>query len=123
MRTFDLRPFRRDKSYSMALEGVRLVIAGTENGSTGYGVGYVPTGSKGRQVHAGPEVPGPWGYTFGLATVVSIWGGTGADKAREEAEGRLVNAVAGDRLILDDDLTVEVSVDRRRYPHLTPVEG
>jgi hypothetical protein len=121
MRTFDLRPFRKDKGYTMALDGVRVVIAGAENSSTGYGVGYTPTGEAGRQEHMGPMVPGPWGYAFGLATVIDNRGGTGAEKRREEAEGRLVQAAAGDLLVLDDDLTVRIELCSRRYPKLVRV--
>ena len=35
------------------------------------GVLVIPEGSNGRQVHEGPLVPGPWGGTFALASVIS----------------------------------------------------
>lgn len=47
-----------------------------------FGLGAMPRGQKGRQVHAGPEVEGPWAYAFGLATVIS------ASAAHREADAK-----------------------------------
>jgi hypothetical protein len=122
MTRFDLRQFRNDKDYAISCEGVRVVVAGAENRTAGYGIGFTPTGREARQVFGGPLVPGPWGYAYGLATVIDNYGGTGADRERERREGRLIEANVGDELVLDDDLIVRIELCRRGYPKLVNVE-
>lgn len=98
----------------------RAVIAKAENGSTGYGLGAVPSGESARQEFGGPLIDGPWLYTFGLATTLAVGGGTGADIARERAAGQLIELEAGDRLRWDGRL-YEVRLCPRRYPSLVEV--
>lgn len=119
--TIDLRNQpTTDKGYAVVVN-VRLVIAGSENKSSGYSLGVIPTGRSGRQVFGGPMVAGPWAFASGNATVIDNHGGTGRERDTERAEGRLIECSAGDVLVIADDLSVTISVDRRGYPHLTNV--
>jgi hypothetical protein len=121
-RTHDLRHLpATDKGYATSFPG-RVVVAGAEN-AAGYGIGMIPAGHEARQEYAGPMIPGPWAFVYGLAGVIDNHGGTGAEMARETAAGSLFHVEAGDTLILSDDLMVRVDVDARRYPSLTNVEG
>lgn len=43
------------------------------------GLIVIPEGSAGRQEDGGPEVPGPWGTTFALASVISSSPGRGPE--------------------------------------------
>jgi hypothetical protein len=45
-------------------------------------IGIVPEGRKGRKVHGGPLVPGPWGFAVTHPLVIDNYGGS----ARERAE-------------------------------------
>lgn len=114
MTTHDLRPLMEDTGYCVATRyGSRVLIAGSEN-APGYAVGY-----------SYPDRELKWGetreWTAGLCGVIDNHGGTAADIDRERAAGRLFDVVPGDHLILSDSTTVVVSLDRRRYPVLTPV--
>lgn len=97
----------------------RVLVAGTENGRIGYGVGEVPPGQQGRQVNQGPLVDGPFAYLFGLSGSITNnpLTGTKADIERERADGRLIEAEPGDILNIDGrDYLIVVSA--RRYPSL-----
>ena len=112
-----------DKTFSTTYKA-RVQIAGAENGFTGYGICFIPKGAEGRQVFQGPMVPGPWASTFGLATVIAAGGrGTGYDVEQGKLAGQVIEAEPGDRLVLDTDTVVEITLDRYRYPVLTVVEG
>lgn len=119
MTTHDLRGVPTEDRYGdSVVVNARLVIAGAHNGSTGYGLLVVPEGREGRREFGGPMVPGPWAAAFGLAGVIDNYGGTGAEIAREKAEGRYFAVEPGDRLLLPGGLEVTVEVNRRRDPKL-----
>lgn len=92
----------------------------TPNG-TRKGVGAVPAGSHGRKVMHGELIPGPWAYTYGLATVLDNHGGTGAEMRRLAAEDKVHHVEDGTRLHIDGVL-YRVEVVRHDYITLHEVE-
>jgi len=93
------------------------------NGRYRLGIGSVPRGAEGRQVHEGPMVPGPWAYTYGLATVMAAnpVHGTGAEMRRKAAENKVHHVATGDQVSIDG-VTYEVKVFRRQFIDLIKVE-
>lgn len=76
-----------------------------------FGIGGVPAGHVGRQVTQGPLVPGPWAFTFGLASVIAAnpEHGTYGEIKRNLAAGREHTVEEGDRIVFDG-VTYEVQV-------------
>jgi hypothetical protein len=68
-----------------------------------YGIGAVARDQVGRQVHQGPEVPGPWAYAFALATVIDSEGkGSKFDSDQALAAGTEHDVTIGGRVQIDD---------------------
>jgi hypothetical protein len=88
------------------------------------GVSAVPRGSEGRQVHGGPMVPGPWAYTYGLATCICAnpENGTYGEMKRLRAENKVHAVDDGTRLSIDG-VTYEVVMDRGEWINLKPLDG
>ncbi len=83
--------------------GTRLLVAGSGN-YAGFSVCYCPKGSSARRVYKGPLVPGPFCDTFACASVMDNHGGTGAELAREDAAGNLLNLQMGDLVRVGDEI-------------------
>jgi hypothetical protein len=79
---------------------IRLFVEGARN-IVGYRVGYVPRGCEARQIDGGPVVPGPWAFTYGCVAVIDNYGGSRAEIDGEEANGGVIRAKVGDRLVID----------------------
>jgi len=98
--------------------GVRLLVAGSNN-PAGWGIGAVLAGDSARMVTGGPLVPGPWAYTYGLASVMTDdRRGTGWDIEQGRINGTVIDAVVGDVLSIDGTDYV-VGLCPRRYVTLT----
>jgi hypothetical protein len=90
-------------------------------GPGGWGVGTVGPLDSGRRESGGPIVAGPWGFTYGRASVIDTQGGTGAEHAAAKAEGRFIETLRdGDVLIVGDNVPMVVRV-RRGGADLDPV--
>lgn len=77
-----------------------------------FGIGCIPEGASGRKVYQGPEVAGPWAFTFGLCTVIDN------HPARRAAE-RDADVLVQDGTALEIDGTVyTVRVVRREFIEL-----
>lgn len=78
------------------------------------GVCFIAPDEAGRQVHSGPDVPGPWASTFGIASVIS---------AHPIPPTPTVEVADGDRVEIEG-VVFEVGPPRNRfdrYPTLTVV--
>lgn len=73
-------------SYETILKLTYQSITGRETYKR-FGLGFVPKGSSARQVTAGPLVPGPWPFSFGLCTVIDNYGGSGRESSENKAKG------------------------------------
>jgi hypothetical protein len=80
----------------------RVVGQSTSYGPGGYAIGIVDVGESGRQEHGGPVVDGPWGYVYGLASVIDNAGGTRREHDDARDAGRWLDEVGdGDVLVVD----------------------
>jgi len=88
------------------------------------GVSAVPRGSHGRKVHGGPLEPGPWAYTYGLATCLCSdpEQGTYGEMKRLRAANKVHAVDDGTRLRIDG-VTYEVVMDRGEWINLKPLDG
>lgn len=86
------------------------------------GIGYVPAGSAARQEQGGPLIPGPWAYTYPLASVIDNEGGTGAESARGLAAGTEYVAEVGDRFTIAGAVYVLTDSRRFAYPALEALD-
>ena len=80
----------------------RLLVAGSNN-AAGFGVFEVRPGQKARQIMNGPLIEGPFAATFGMSSVISANPAmsTGAEMDRERKAGLLIEAQAGDVLVME----------------------
>lgn len=97
-----------------------------------FGIGAVPRGKEGRRVSHGALVPGPWAFTFGLATVLAANPAmsTGAERQRNIAAGIEHEVEAGDQIRFDDVTYLVTITDGfgktfgpLEFITLVPVEG
>ena len=94
----------------------RLSLAGTYHR---FGVGFVDKTTTCRRSHHGPELPGPYAYTYGLSSVISANPemSTGAEIKRNLAAGLEHEVKDGDLLRIGDDV-FKVRVVRREWIEL-----
>lgn len=89
-----------------------------------WSVGYVGPEGTARRVMGGPVLPGPYAYFYGLAGVIDNYGGSGAENARAEAEGRFFTVAPGDELDFNGAtfrVELESGIADRGYPRLVRV--
>lgn len=101
-------------------KGVRVIVAGAENGFKGYGVSAWAADQRNRKVFQGELEAGPHASLFGLCGWICSDRSQSMPEVmkREEAEGRLFRVEPGDVLEIGGS-RFEVSVGRRGYPKLT----
>lgn len=86
------------------------------------GIGYVPPTAAARRTTGGELVPGPWVYTYPLASIIDNYGGTAAESARKLAEGTEYEAKVGDLFEVDGRVYELTDTKRFGYPELTLLE-
>lgn len=84
------------------------------NGRYRHGIGFVAKGDEGTRLDGGPKVPGPWGFAYGLSTVVTSHPacGSGYESAKGRANGTEFAVKTGDLLVFED---VIYQVETYRY--------
>jgi len=86
-----------------------------------YGWGLVPEGKEGRKVFQGPMVPGPWGFLYGLCTVMDNHGGTGREMELLRERGLVIEVKDNDILVLNGTPHI-VGPEGHYHPRLTVCE-
>lgn len=81
-----------------------------------FGIGAVPRGFSGRKVTDGPLVPGPWAYTYGLATVIDNY-----PERRAAERARDIEVMDEDKLEIDG-VWYKVHCTRFGYVDLLPCD-
>jgi hypothetical protein len=80
-----------------------------------FGVGAIPFGGEGRKVDGGPMVPGPWAFTYGLATVID-------DRPDLRKAERDADVLVDEGTVLSIDTKLyKVRIVRREFIELDPV--
>jgi hypothetical protein len=106
---------------SVSLAGViQIAIAGKRGIEKFFGVGAVPRGSAGRQVHKGPLVDGPWAYAYGMPVCIVA---DPAARARDKQErDDALRVEAGDEIEIDR-VIYRVEIERGEYVNFVKVEA
>jgi hypothetical protein len=92
-----------------------------------FGLGFVGPQGTSRREYGGPIVPGPYAYTFGLATVLAAdpAQGTGAEMGRLRHLGMVIDARPGELLVFlvesDQEHRFTIEIDRYNDPRLIQV--
>lgn len=119
-----MRPHRDAGYYVYYSTNAILRVEGSGGGSGlgGFKVGGWDATTAARVEHGGLLVTGPRAYFVGLAGVIDTRGGTGAEHAQAQAEGRFFVVRYGDTLDLGFGRFV-VRIDGQGYPTLTLIDG
>ena len=100
----------------------RVVGQSASYGPGGYAIGIVDVGESARQEQGGPLVDGPWGYVFGLASVIDNAGGTGREHDDARDAGRWLDEVADGDVLVVDERRYRVDVGRLGRVRLTAIQ-
>jgi hypothetical protein len=92
----------------------KLALKGTYHR---FGIGAIPRGFSGRKESFGPEVPGPWAFAFGLATVIDNRPDLRAAERAQDLE------VSEGSLLMIDGVVYRVVVERREFIKLVAVRS
>jgi hypothetical protein len=80
-----------------------------------FGVGAIPVGGKGRKVSMGPEIDGPWAFTFGLCAVID----NNPERRKAERDADLM--IDEGTLLRIDAKVYRVRIERREYVNLEAI--
>ncbi|MEQ7008385.1 hypothetical protein ABN028_19610 [Actinopolymorpha sp. B17G11] len=123
MHTITLVPDRYNKVGRWDSPNVIRTYSAYQGHTVRLAIGYVDANGTCRRKAGRPMEPGPYVYTFPMASVIDNHGGTGAESARNKAAGLEWDAEPGDEFLIDGVVYRLTAGDRWSDPDLIPVEG